>query len=155
MIDCHICNKLLNRYDFQSDAWTQEMEAHCRACPPCQQEFLLYRSVDAELKQAFHEEPPASLWEGFWAELARKLRGRGWREKVSDRLESVWVWFNRPVVGFVPAYAVAALLLLALSVGLITRSGRPRFQSDLVVHPQQSVSAEVVDGVTVYQIASR
>lgn len=155
MIDCRICNKLLNRYDFQSDVWAKEMEAHCRACPPCQQEFLLYQSVDAELKQAFREEPPARLWEGFWAELARKLRGRSWREKVGDQLESVWLWLNRPVVGFVPAYALAALLVLALSVGLITRSGRPGFQSDLVVHPQQSVSAEVVDGVTVYQIASR
>lgn len=156
-MDCRTLGKLLWRYDFATQSHQNEIKEHCSHCHWCNEHFNALKVIDADVKTSFQFTIASDYWQGYYATLKRLLRAHTLRDWLAERFALLRQLITTPLLGPIPAYALVALIFLMSWFGLLSKNSISggAFNNDLVVHPQELVATDNIDGAAVYQIASR
>ncbi len=159
-MNCNKAKKSHLTYWEQSPARQKELEVHLQDCPPCRHSFQQLSSAIQIFQQTLRPEEKPEDFTPYWHRLSRQLVRLGWLEKIGEQIKSMAGLINRSILGPVPAYAVAAVVLLAVAVlfplsqtGKSILSTHSAFRSDLVPERFEPMWATTKDGMTIYTLA--
>jgi len=159
-MNCNKAKKSHLTYWEQLPARQRELEAHLQDCPPCRHSFQQLSSAIQISQQILRPEERPEDFAPYWHRLCRRLVKPTLSQRFSESAKNIVALINRATVGPVPAYAVAAVVLLAVAVlfplsqtGNSILSTHADFRSDLVPERFEPMWASTKDGMTIYTLA--
>ncbi len=159
-MNCKIAKKLHLTYWEQSPTKQKEIDSHLQACLECQESFHQVKNIVELCRKSLIVEEKLDDLEHYFDRLNKRLVKLSWSQRLKERILSTTGIINRSVWGPVPAYAVAAVALLAVIIVLpLSQSGKSllstqaAFRSNLVVEPFEPMRAIAKDGMTIYTLA--
>ena len=158
-MNCNKAKKSHLTYWEQSPARQKELEAHLQDCPSCRHSFQQLSSAIQIFQKTLRPVEKPEDFAPYWHRLSRHLVRPGWPERMGEQIKSMAGLINRSILGPVPAYAVAAAVLLAVAVLFpLSQSGKSilsthsAFRSDLVPERFEPMWATTKDGMTIYTL---
>ena len=159
-MNCNKAKKSHLTYWEQSPARQKELEAHLQDCPSCRHSFQQLSSAIQIFQKTLRPVEKPEDFAPYWHRLSRHLVRPGWPERIGEQIKSIAGLINRSILGPVPAYAVAGVVVMAILVIIpLTRSSKSllssasHFRSNLVVEQFEPNWANTQDGLTVYTLA--
>jgi anti-sigma factor RsiW len=159
-MNCNRVKKLQFTYWEQSTARQKEFDSHLQACPECQKSFHQIGSLVDLCRKSVTAEEKLDDFQHYYARLGKRLVKLNWLQRLRERILITAGMINRSVWGPVPAYAVVAVILLAVVVVLpLSQSGesmlstQSAFSNSLILEPLEPMRATSEDGMTIYVLA--
>ena len=161
-MNCKKAKKLGILFWEQSKTCQEELDLHWQNCPECGASFQNLAKVLKLCRQNLQLEEKPEDFSHYWSRLCRSLVKPAWSEKMGQKIKDIFALVSRSIWGPVPAYAVAAvLILITAAVFPLSKGTRPlTFQTlpakySLVIGQHELTSATSQGGLTVYAMVKR
>ena len=159
-MNCNKAKKLEILFWEQSQTCQEELNLHWQNCPECGASFQNLAKAIELCRQNLPSEERLEDFSHYWSRVSKRLVKPSWSERWGQRIKSVVTLVNRSIWGPVPAYAVAAvLILIAAAVFPLSKGTKSitlqalQTKYNLVVGQHELVSATARGGLTVYALA--
>ena len=144
----------------QPEPEQKELQDHWQECPECRESFQTLANSIELYRQNLQSEEKLEDFSHYWHKLSKHLVKPTWPEMAGQKIKGALSLVSRSIWGPVPAYAVAAaVILIAVAVLPFSKGTRPgsfptlENKYNLVIGQHELVSATARGGLTVYALA--
>jgi len=159
-MNCKKAKKLGTLFWEQSNVCQEELNLHWQDCPECGASFQNLANSIELCRQNLQSEQKLEDFSHYWHKLSKRLVRPTWPEMAGQKIKGTLSLVSRSIWGPVPAYAVAAvLILIAVTVIPLSKGTKPltfrtlQAKYSLVIGQHELVSATARGGLTVYALA--
>ncbi len=146
----------------QPEPEQKELQDHWQECPECRESFQTLANSIELCRQNLQSEEKLEDFSHYWHKLSKRMIKPSWSESLTHWTRNAINLISRSIWGPVPAYAVAAvLILIAAAVFPLSKGTKPlTFQTlqakySLVIGQHELTSATSQGGLTVYAMVRR